>query len=92
MESPLYFIFITSRDFQTHLKCYIFVRNNLKISYLVYILFVLQKFRKAISCHYAAAECEVIDINGTPHTDVSKSIEATAAKGAGIPIDFAVSK
>lgn len=37
-------------------------------------------FRKAISCHYAASECEYIDLSGTLQEGFKKEVEMIAAK------------
>lgn len=50
---------------------------------------VLQGFRKAISCHYAASECEYIDVHGTSQEGVATEIE-TLAKKRGVELDFKV--
>lgn len=51
---------------------------------------MLQRFRKAISCHYAASECVIINTEGSNQDMVAQDIESTASK-QGISIDFAVS-
>lgn len=50
-----------------------------------------QRFRKAISCHYAASECHVIDVKNTPQEDIAKEIEATGARQHLVNLDFQVS-
>jgi phytanoyl-CoA hydroxylase len=49
--------------------------------------FLLQGFRKAISCHYAASECEYIDVTGTTQEVIAKEIEEMA-KSKGIHLEF----
>ena len=45
-------------------------------------------FRKAISCHYAASECEYIDVAGTSQENIAEEVLAIA-KRRGLPItDF----
>ncbi|XP_046390698.1 phytanoyl-CoA dioxygenase, peroxisomal-like [Ischnura elegans] len=44
-------------------------------------------FRKAISCHYAASECEYIDVRGTIQEEVAREVE-DMAKMKGLQIDF----
>lgn len=44
-------------------------------------------FRKAISCHYAASECEYIDVRGSIQEEVAKEIEDMARK-KGLNVDF----
>ncbi|XP_066993380.2 phytanoyl-CoA dioxygenase, peroxisomal [Anabrus simplex] len=44
-------------------------------------------FRKAISCHYAASECEYIDVRGTTQENIAKEVEEMA-KVKGFEIDF----
>ncbi|XP_071449410.1 phytanoyl-CoA dioxygenase, peroxisomal-like [Hetaerina americana] len=44
-------------------------------------------FRKAISCHYAASECEYIDVHGTIQEEVAMEIEGMAKK-MGLVMDF----
>jgi phytanoyl-CoA hydroxylase len=46
-----------------------------------------QGFRKAISCHYAASECEYIDVMGTTQENIAKEIEEIAQK-RGTPLDY----
>lgn len=40
-------------------------------------------FRKAISCHYAASECNYIDVTGTIQEDFKVEVEAVASRRAG---------
>ena len=50
-------------------------------------------FRKAISCHYAAAECNYIDVTGTLHEKMANEIISTYKQKLGIEdssIDYAV--
>ena len=44
-------------------------------------------FRKAISCHYAASECDYIDLTGTIQEDFKKEVEQLAAKRTDSKID-----
>ncbi|CAF0907420.1 unnamed protein product [Brachionus calyciflorus] len=44
-------------------------------------------FRKAISCHYAASECEYIDVTGTIQEAFKKEVEQIANKKFGLPSD-----
>ncbi|XP_069703085.1 phytanoyl-CoA dioxygenase, peroxisomal-like [Periplaneta americana] len=44
-------------------------------------------FRKAISCHYGASECEYIEVGGTTQENIAKEIEEMAVK-RGIHLDF----
>ncbi|XP_003746989.1 phytanoyl-CoA dioxygenase, peroxisomal [Galendromus occidentalis] len=47
-----------------------------------------QGFRKAISCHYAASECEYIDVTGTSQENIAQEVIEIAQR-RGIPItDF----
>jgi len=46
-----------------------------------------QGFRKAISCHYAAAECEYIDVAGTIQEQFKKEVEEIAERKAGQHVD-----
>ncbi|KAM7377988.1 hypothetical protein PAMA_013072 [Pampus argenteus] len=39
-----------------------------------------QGFRKAISCHYAGAECYYIDVNGTTQENIEKEVKEIAAR------------
>ena len=41
-------------------------------------------FRKAISCHYAASECEYFDVTGTIQEDFKNEVEKLAAKKFGL--------
>lgn len=45
-------------------------------------------FRKAISCHYAASECQYFDVKGTLQEDIAKEVLEVAAR-RGLLIDFA---
>ncbi len=40
-------------------------------------------FFLAISCHYAASECEYIDVTGTIQEDFKHEVEAVASRKAG---------
>ncbi|KAM9467591.1 phytanoyl-CoA dioxygenase, peroxisomal [Clarias gariepinus] len=42
-----------------------------------------QGFRKAISCHYASADCQYIDVDGTTQENISKEVEEIARKRFG---------
>ncbi|RNA28319.1 phytanoyl- peroxisomal [Brachionus plicatilis] len=44
-------------------------------------------FRKAISCHYAASECEYIDVTGTVQEAFKNEVEKLANKKFGLPSD-----
>jgi hypothetical protein len=44
----------------------------------------LQGFRKAISCHYAASECNYIDVRGTTQDNIAREVEEMASK-KGLP-------
>ena len=44
-------------------------------------------FRKAISCHYAASECEYIDVTGTVQEAFKNEVEQLANKKFGLPPD-----
>ena len=47
---------------------------------------VTNKFRKAISCHYANANCHYIDVRGTSQENIAKEVEEIAIKkGIEIP-------
>ncbi|KAG8198530.1 hypothetical protein JTE90_026433 [Oedothorax gibbosus] len=43
-------------------------------------------FRKAITCHYAATECDYIDVKGTRHENLAKEFLAVARK-KGVKVD-----
>ncbi|XP_051976755.1 phytanoyl-CoA dioxygenase, peroxisomal-like [Xyrauchen texanus] len=43
-------------------------------------------FRKAISCHYASADCYYIDVNGTTQENISNEVKELAAKKFGTDI------
>ncbi|KAK3518135.1 hypothetical protein QTP70_033226, partial [Hemibagrus guttatus] len=40
-------------------------------------------FRKAISCHYAGADCQYIDVKGSTQENISKEVEELARKRIG---------
>lgn len=40
-------------------------------------------FFKAISCHYASADCHYIDVEGTTQENISKEVEDLARKRVG---------
>lgn len=44
-------------------------------------------FRKAISCHYAASECQYFDVTGTIQEDFKNEVEKLAAKKFGLSKD-----
>lgn len=44
-------------------------------------------FRKAISCHYAASDCNYIDVKGTTQENISAEIIEIAKKKFGIDVD-----
>uniref|UniRef100_A0A3B1JPN5 Phytanoyl-CoA dioxygenase, peroxisomal n=1 Tax=Astyanax mexicanus TaxID=7994 RepID=A0A3B1JPN5_ASTMX len=50
-----------------------------------------QGFRKAISCHYASADCYYIDVTGTSQENISKEVNeiATRRYGTDISVSFA---
>lgn len=48
---------------------------------------ITKGFRKAISCHYAASECDYIDVRGTTQENIAKEIEEMA-KRKGFDVDF----
>lgn len=43
-----------------------------------------QGFRKAISCHYAGADCYYIDVNGTTQENIETEVKEVAKKKYGI--------
>eukprot|EP01104_Vermistella_antarctica_P007782 TRINITY_DN1912_c0_g1_i1.p1 TRINITY_DN1912_c0_g1~~TRINITY_DN1912_c0_g1_i1.p1 ORF type:complete len:345 (-),score=74.68 TRINITY_DN1912_c0_g1_i1:755-1789(-) len=46
-------------------------------------------YRKAISCHYASADCHYIDVTGTIQADIAKEVTAIAKrKTGGMDIPF----
>jgi hypothetical protein len=49
----------------------------------------MQGFRKAISCHYAASECEYIEVKGTSQENIATEIEAIMKK-RGLEANYAV--
>lgn len=50
-----------------------------------------QHFRKAISCHYAASECEYIDVRGTSQESIAKEVEEVAKRRGINDLDFKAS-
>ena len=48
---------------------------------------VSSRYRKAISCHYAATSCVYSDTSGTLQEDVAKEIEAMARR-KGVEVSF----
>lgn len=44
-------------------------------------------FRKAISCHYAASECNYIDVKGTTQENIAKEVQEMASR-RGFESDF----
>lgn len=51
----------------------------------------MQGFRKAISFHYAASECEYINVEGTVQEVIAKEVEEVTVRRQA-PLDFCVSK
>lgn len=47
-----------------------------------------QGFRKAISCHYAASECEYIEVSGTIQETIKKEVESVAKRKKDADVDF----
>jgi len=47
-----------------------------------------QGFRKAISCHYASADCNWIDVKGTIQEEIAHEVEGIANQKFGVNIDF----
>jgi len=47
-----------------------------------------QGFRKAISCHYASADCHWIDVKGTIQEEIAHEIEDMAAMRTKMTVDF----
>ncbi|XP_064107739.1 phytanoyl-CoA dioxygenase, peroxisomal-like [Macrobrachium nipponense] len=47
-----------------------------------------QHFRKAISCHYAASECNYIDVRGTSQESIAKEVEEIALRRGVTGLDF----
>ncbi|XP_054273974.1 phytanoyl-CoA dioxygenase, peroxisomal-like isoform X2 [Macrosteles quadrilineatus] len=47
-----------------------------------------KRFRKAISCHYAASECQVVDVKNTPQEQIAKELEATGERKHSVSLDF----
>lgn len=47
-----------------------------------------QGFRKAITCHFASADCHYIDVKGTSQESVEKEVVGLAHKLYGIKIDL----
>jgi phytanoyl-CoA hydroxylase len=43
------------------------------------------RFRKAISCHYASSECKYIDVTGTIQEGFKNEVEKLAHKKFGLP-------
>ncbi|KAK7070992.1 hypothetical protein SK128_027387 [Halocaridina rubra] len=46
------------------------------------------RFRKAISCHYAASECDYIDVRGTSQENIAKEVQAVIVKKGGPSLEF----
>jgi phytanoyl-CoA hydroxylase len=44
-------------------------------------------FRKAISCHYAASECEYIDLTASEQESFKKEVEELVKKRTGTDVD-----
>jgi phytanoyl-CoA hydroxylase len=47
-----------------------------------------QGYRKAISCHYASADCNWIDVKGTIQEEIAHEVEGIANHKYGLEIDF----
>lgn len=47
-----------------------------------------QGFRKAISCHYASADCHYIDVKGTVQAPIADEVEGISKRKAGMEVDF----
>ncbi|XP_033106639.1 phytanoyl-CoA dioxygenase, peroxisomal-like [Anneissia japonica] len=47
-----------------------------------------QAFRKAISSHYAASECEYIDVRGTSQQTIAEEVDEIVKKRLGSEVDF----
>ncbi|XP_037616738.1 phytanoyl-CoA dioxygenase, peroxisomal [Sebastes umbrosus] len=47
-----------------------------------------QGFRKAISCHYASADCYYIDVKGTTQENIEKEVTDIANRKYGVSINF----
>ena len=45
-------------------------------------------FRKAISCHYAASECNYIDVTGTLQDAIKEEVQSVSIRKFGKKIDF----
>lgn len=45
-------------------------------------------YRKAISCHFASADCEFIDVKGTIQEPIALEIEDMGHKKTGVPLTF----
>jgi phytanoyl-CoA hydroxylase len=55
----------------------------------IYLFYIRTNgFRKAISCHYAASECEYIEVEGTLQENYKREVEEIAAKKAQSKIDL----
>ncbi|KAJ9582219.1 hypothetical protein L9F63_003429, partial [Diploptera punctata] len=48
---------------------------------------ITKQMEEAISCHYAASECEYIDVQGTTQENIAKEIEEMA-RHKGLVLDF----
>jgi phytanoyl-CoA hydroxylase len=47
------------------------------------------RYRKAISCHYASCDCQYIEVTGTMQEDIAKEVEHMAkTKAGGMEISF----
>lgn len=51
---------------------------------------MFQGFRKAISCHYAASECNYIDVHGTTQENIANEVAEIAAKKGVALADYRV--
>ncbi|KFO34534.1 Phytanoyl-CoA dioxygenase, peroxisomal [Fukomys damarensis] len=49
-----------------------------------------QGFRKAISCHFASANCHYIDVKGTQHEDIEKEMKQVAKRKGVVAGDFSM--
>ena len=46
------------------------------------------RFRKAISCHYAASDCHYIDVRGTSQESIAKEVEDVAKRKGLTKVPF----
>eukprot|EP00475_Leptophrys_vorax_P006630 TRINITY_DN14116_c0_g1_i1.p1 TRINITY_DN14116_c0_g1~~TRINITY_DN14116_c0_g1_i1.p1 ORF type:complete len:360 (-),score=86.86 TRINITY_DN14116_c0_g1_i1:98-1177(-) len=47
-----------------------------------------QRYRKAISCHYASTDCAYINVSDTIQKDIKEEVEKMAMKKLGIQVEF----